>query len=75
MEKRERYTPPGGHPVYAPAAGDPDPFDSAGNPAGPWFAAAFESDCDACGCRVFEGDLIRADGDGGYEGQECCGDD
>ncbi len=71
----ERYTPPGGgRPVHVPVADD-DPFDSAGNPAAPWFAAAFESDCDGCGCRIFEGDIIRADGDGGYEGRDCCGDD
>jgi hypothetical protein len=72
----ERYTPPGGgKPVHVPTADDP--FDSPNDRSGPgpWFYASFESDCDGCGEPLYEGDLIRADGDGGYEGQDCCGDD
>lgn len=42
---------------------------------GPWFGASYESDCDGCGNRVFEGDQIRADGQGGWECEEWCGQD
>jgi len=42
---------------------------------GPWFTATYDQDCDGCGDRISEGDTIRADGEGGWEGQECCGDD
>lgn len=38
---------------------------------GPWFEARYDSDCDSCGCRIFEGDRIRADGYGGYVCEEC----
>jgi hypothetical protein len=34
---------------------------------GPWFEARFDSTCDTCGAGIFEGDMIRADGIGGYE--------
>lgn len=70
----ERYTPPGGgRPVHIPTA-DSDPFDSAGPVPGPWFHAAYDGECELCGTGFYGGDLIRADGDGGYEGQDCCGD-
>jgi hypothetical protein len=39
---------------------------------GPWFTARFDGDCDGCGAFVFEGDRIRSDGEGGWLG-ECCG--
>lgn len=39
---------------------------------GPWIVASFDSEC-PCGDPIFEGDMIRADGDGEWEGQECCG--
>jgi hypothetical protein len=48
---------------------DPDPDDD----KGPWFRAAYDGECAACFAAFFEGDLIRADGDGGWEAQECCG--
>lgn len=38
-----------------------DPFDSPDDRSGPG--------------PLYEGDVIRADGDGGYEGLDCCGDD
>lgn len=56
-----------------------DPFEPAdsgtGPRPGPWFYASFDSECDTCGEPLYEGDLIRADGSGGYEGQDCCDDD
>ena len=42
---------------------------------GPWFQAAYEGECANCFARIEPGDLIRADGEGEYERQECCGDD
>ncbi len=59
-------------------ADDPsDPFTSARDPLdpGPWFYASFDQDCDTCGEPVYDGELIRTNGAGGYEGQDCCGDD
>jgi len=52
-----------------------DPFDTAGPTLGPWFEARYDGDCDSCGDDFYEGDLIRATGSGGYDGQDCCGDD
>lgn len=46
-----------------------------GADTGPWFTAAYSGDCDQCGNYFFEGDEIRADGEGGWQGRECCGDD
>jgi hypothetical protein len=40
---------------------------------GPWFIAAFTSDC-SWGDEIEEGDQIRADGDGGWEHLDCCED-
>lgn len=57
-----------------------DPFSSGtdNSPAvrqGPDFYASYESDCEAADClsggRIFEGDLIRALGDGEYAHAEC----
>lgn len=42
---------------------------------GPWFEAAYEGECSRCFEVIEPGDLIRADGEGEYERQECCGDD
>lgn len=40
---------------------------------GPWFEAQFfGTELSCCGDRVYEGQEIRADGDGGWEGRECC---
>jgi hypothetical protein len=41
---------------------------------GSWFEARWDGECSSCGEPFDEGDLIRGDGDGGYEGQDCCGD-
>ena len=38
---------------------------------GPWFSAAYQGRCSACGDVFQVFDRIRADGDGGYLG-ECC---
>lgn len=48
-----------------PAAPDPDE-------KGPWFVAAYDGMC-PCGVSFYEGDRIRADGDGDWEAQACCG--
>lgn len=42
---------------------------------GPWFEAAYGGECSQCFAEIEPGDLIRADGEGEYERQECCGDD
>jgi hypothetical protein len=41
---------------------------------GAWFGAMYAGGI-ACGHRVEEGDLIRADGEGGFECEEFCGQD
>lgn len=38
---------------------------------GPWFGAMYEGRCDGCQDRIYEGDRIRADGQGGYECEDC----
>lgn len=48
-----------------------DPFDTASEPPGPWVQAAWGGECDGCGQDYDEGDEIRADGSGGWEGK-CC---
>lgn len=42
---------------------------------GPWFEASYEGECSGCFAGIGIGDTIRADGEGGWERQECCGDD
>lgn len=42
---------------------------------GPWFPASYAGECDTCGEEFEPGDQIRANGEGGWEGRECCGDD
>lgn len=42
---------------------------------GRWFEAGYEGECSGCFAEIGIGDIIRADGDGGWERQECCGDD
>ena len=42
---------------------------------GPWFPASYEGACSRCFAEIGIGDTIRADGEGGWERQECCGDD
>lgn len=38
---------------------------------GPWFIATYVSTLSCCGDECEEGDEIRADGEGGYQGR-CC---
>lgn len=39
---------------------------------GPWFHAGFDGTCDGpCGEDIIEGDLIRADGEGGWLCRDC----
>jgi hypothetical protein len=38
---------------------------------GPWFPAAFPSECDGCGGDIGEGDRIRSDGEGGWLCPDC----
>lgn len=42
---------------------------------GPWFEAGYEGDCSGCFAEIAIGDIIRADGEGGWQRQECCGSD
>lgn len=39
---------------------------------GPWVSANYEGVMSCCGEICDEGDMIRADGEGGWEGQRCC---
>lgn len=41
----------------------------------PWFPASYGGECSGCFAGIEIGDIIRADGEGGWERQECCGDD
>ena len=51
-------------PFSTPADAEPEP--------GPWFYADHEGNCSACDeYHIEEGDLIRADGYGGYESEDC----
>lgn len=43
--------------------------------AGQWFQARYEGDCDQCGAPFEEGDMIRSDGEGGWQGECCAGDE
>ena len=38
---------------------------------GPWFEAGFDSEPSCCGIRIEPGDMIRADGGGGWEHKDC----
>lgn len=38
---------------------------------GPWFGAMYDGRCSVSECRIDEGDRIRADGQGGYECEDC----
>lgn len=52
-----------------------DPFDSPDDRSGPGpeVYADYDSDCGNCGEPVYEGDIIRADGDG-WAHTECVDD-
>lgn len=59
---------------------DDDPFDDPAPPrragqAASWFRAAYPGACSSCGDGFDEGDVIRADGEGGYEMRDCTGCD
>jgi len=66
------------------SGGDADAFlDGNGGPGGdddeeeddpPYFPARYDGSCSSCGDHFDEGDQIRADGSGGWEGEDCCGD-
>jgi hypothetical protein len=67
-------------PRTRPAPSTSDPFGSAvsledvqypGSNKGPWITARFDSECSGCDGALWEGDDIRADGSGGWEGR-CC---
>lgn len=38
---------------------------------GPWFGAMYDGKCSVSECQIYEGDRIRADGQGGYECEDC----
>ena len=42
---------------------------------GPWFGAMYDGKCNSCEDKIYEGDRIRADGEGGYECENCGEDD
>lgn len=42
---------------------------------GPWFGATENDRCSVSECRIYEGDRIRADGQGGYECEDCADQD
>jgi len=45
--------------------------DVTGPEKGPWFGAMYDGKCASCEDSIFEGDRIRADGEGGYECEDC----
>ena len=40
-----------------------------------WFPAQYAGECSSCWHSFDEGFVIRADGQGGWEGLACCNDD
>lgn len=63
--------------VQAPAAvpdAFSDPKEGKDQGPGPWFPSRYDGSCDTCGADFGEGEEIRADGSGGWEAFECCGD-
>lgn len=67
------------HPLVsdpAPTVEVPDAEESSmsKNEPGPWFTASYDGECATCDGAIFEGDTIRAGGQGGYECEDC-GDD
>lgn len=45
------------------------------NSSGPWFPANYQGECSECGLHFYEGEIIQADGAGGWRLKECCGTD
>lgn len=52
--------------------GRPQP--KASDSYGPWFPASYSGECSGCGWSFESGEMIRADGEGGWLA-ECCGKD
>ena len=48
-----------------------EPLDS----SAPWIVAGFEGVCSRDFDTIYEGDVIRADGEGGWEKKECVDED
>lgn len=71
------------HLAEQPRPAAPDPFsagaDAAADRRGPVFPAGFDGECAEPFCQfggdIYEGEAIRADGDGGYVHEECAEDD
>lgn len=42
---------------------------------GPFFTASYDDECSACGDDIVTGEVIRADGSGGWEHQDCVEDE
>jgi hypothetical protein len=42
---------------------------------GKWFHANYDGTCSVCGEAFEEGDEIRADGSGGWQGRYCCAEE
>lgn len=53
---------------------EPEEFKNQSSEKGPWFGAMYDGRCSVSECPIYEGDRIRADGQGGYECEDC-GDD
>ena len=54
-----------------PPAQDPDAPPRLPGMTGPWFPARHPGHCDQCDEGIAEGDLIRADGEGGWQCESC----
>lgn len=63
--------PPMSYPAPTVDTMDDDNHNQADPEKGPWFGAMYIGACSNLGCRIDEGDRIRADGQGGYECEDC----
>ena len=50
---------------------EPEEFKNPAPEKGPWFGAMYDGWCSGCEDAIHEGDQIRADGQGGYECEDC----
>ena len=55
--------------------GEPAPEERDDRALGPWFTASYPGRCSDCDTSFEPGDRIRADGEGGYLGTCCGGED
>lgn len=55
-------------------SGGEDDSEDAEDQAPPWFESRHDGSCDSCGLDFDAGARIRADGSGGWEAEDCCGD-